>query len=91
MKRMDSISAVLHAARIISMLMLLASSVKATILTFEDFTANNLNVNSIANPFGAGQYGSQAASPINSGFQQGDGWTPNVSLTWSQGWQTYLG
>lgn len=78
-------------ARIFLTLLLAASPATATILTFEDFTASNLNVNSIANPFGAGQYGSRAGSPINAGFQQGDGWTPNVVLTWSQGWQTYTG
>ena len=61
------------------MLALLAVRPPRTILTFEDFTAQ-LNVNSIANPFGAGQYGSRAGSPINAGFQQGDGWTPNVVL-----------
>jgi len=63
----------------------------ATILTFEDFAVSNSDVNVIANPFGAGQYGSRAASAINAGFQQGDGWTPNVALTWSAGWQTYTG
>lgn len=88
MKRMGSISG---AARIFIMLALLANSSRATILTFEDFAVANLHVNSIANPFGAGQYGSRAGSPINAGFQQGDGWTPNVVLTWSPGWQTYVG
>src|SRR5688572_6456902 len=72
--------------------MLLASfSGRATILTFEDFTGNNLSINAIANPFGTGQYGSRAASAINAGFQAGDGFTPNVVLAWSAGWQTYTG
>ena len=88
MKRMNSISS---AVRIFIMLALLANPAAATILTFEDFTVANLHVNSVANPFGAGQYGARASSPINAGFQQGDGWTPNVALTWSVGWQTYGG
>src|SRR5687768_1281205 len=79
------------AGRVVLLLALLTSHAAATILTFEDFTANNFDVNTVANPFGAGQYGSRAASAINAGFQQGDGWTPNVALTWSAGWQTYTG
>lgn len=72
--------------------MLLAGfSGRATILTFEDFTGNNSSINAIANPFGTGQYGSRAASAINAGFQAGDGFTPNVVLAWSAGWQTYTG
>lgn len=63
----------------------------ATVFTFEDLVANNLNLNAITNPFGAGQYGSRAASAINAGFQIGDGFTPNVVLSWSSGWQTYIG
>jgi glycerophosphoryl diester phosphodiesterase len=70
-------------------LALLASHAAATILTFEDFTADNVFINALANPFGVGQYGSRANSAINAGFQQGAGWTPNVVLTWSSGWQTY--
>jgi glycerophosphoryl diester phosphodiesterase len=73
------------------MLAMFATHAKATILTFEDFTGDNVLVNSVANPFGAGQYGSRAGSAINAGFQQGEGWTPNVVLAWSQGWQTYTG
>jgi glycerophosphoryl diester phosphodiesterase len=68
---------------------LLTSHAGATVLTFEDYAGNNSDVNAIANPFGAGQYGSRAASAINPGFQIGDGWTPNVVLIWSAGWQTY--
>src|SRR5688572_27181891 len=72
-------------------LLLLPGWLNATILTFEDFAANNSDVNTVANPFGAGQYGSRAASAISLGFQQGDGFTPNIVLTWSAGWQTYTG
>lgn len=46
-------------------------------------------MSAIANPFGAGQYGSRASSAINAGFLAGDGFTPNVLLNWSVGWQTY--
>ncbi|MGI8604906.1 MAG: glycerophosphodiester phosphodiesterase [Verrucomicrobiales bacterium] len=63
----------------------------ATILTFEDFTSSNINLPAVANPFGAGPYGSRANSPVNAGFQQGDSWTPNVVLAWSNGWQTFIG
>jgi glycerophosphoryl diester phosphodiesterase len=87
MKRINSI----HVALVLTLLTLVTHQAAATILTFEDFTAANFHVHSIANPFGAGQYGSRASSPINAGFQQGDGWTPNVVLSWSQGWQTYVG
>jgi glycerophosphoryl diester phosphodiesterase len=67
------------------------SVVRATILTFEDFPSSNIHLNAVANPFGAGQYGSRATSAINTGFQQGDGWTTNVVLNWGIGWQTYTG
>src|SRR5687768_9461654 len=70
-------------------LLLLPSFSHATILTFEDFAGNNTHVNAVANPFGAGQYGSRTSSAINPGFQAGDGFTPNVVLTWGIGWQTY--
>jgi len=70
---------------------LLTGDASATILTFEDFPANNAEISTVTNPFGAGQYGSRAASAINPGFQIGDGWTPNVVLAWSAGWQTYTG
>jgi len=76
---------------VLSLLLLGTSLGHATILTFEDFTGNNSHVNTVANPFGAGQYGSRAASVINAGFQAGDGFTPNVVLTWGIGWQTYTG
>ncbi len=73
------------------LMLMLASHLHATILTFEDLSANNLNMNAIANPFGTGQYGSRAASAINAGFQAGTGFTPNVALTWGSGWHTYVG
>jgi len=90
MKRISSLSVAQQVARVFLTLLLVVSPATATILTFEDFTTANLHMNSIANPFGAGQYGSRANSPL-AGFQQGDAWTPNVVLTWSQGWQTYVG
>src|SRR5687767_7904479 len=65
--------------------------VQATILTFEDFPSSNIHLNTVANPFGSGQYGSRATSAINAGFQQGEGWTTNVVVTWGTGWQTYTG
>lgn len=63
----------------------------ATVITFENFLGNNQNLTTVANPFGAGQYGSRASSAINAGFLVGDAWTPNVVLNWSGGWQTYAG
>ncbi len=68
-----------------------AAPVSATILTFEDFTANNANVSAVANPFGAGQYASRAASAVNAGFLAGDGFTPGVTVAWGAGCQTYTG
>src|SRR5687767_6929826 len=79
------------ASCIILVAALLTGNTRATILTFEDFPANNAEISTVANPFGVGQYGSRAASAINPGFQVGDGWTPNVVLAWSAGWQTYTG
>ena len=81
----------LSIVRMVLLVALLTGNTSATILTFEDFPANNAEIGSVANPFGAGQYGSRASSAINPGFQIGDGWTPNVVLAWSAGWQTYTG
>ena len=50
------------AALIAALLSCLTALSPATILTFEDFTANNTNLTAVANPAGAGQYGSRAAA-----------------------------
>ena len=73
---------------------------EATVLTYNSWAGNNDNIMSFID--GAGEnYGSRISSSpvaytgdaaISAQFDEGNGWTPNIELTWVSGrWDTYTG